>query len=1181
MHFRLRTLSVPLLLAAACTGSDPSDPSDPPPDPGEPGQGPLASSTDQRATALGVAVLSSDASGAPRLLRSIVRRAAPAGMTSLAAARDHVAALEELWVPPGQAMDLVDRGTQPLRNGASIVTLSQEVDGIPVHQGEVRILLHTDGSLAAIAGTLVAATMKPSFASSARDAVGLALDQQYGASRAQVAITDAGESGGWQHVAVASTPDLQVESVRARRELARVNDAYVEAWRVEVMGTSARAPNTDPDIPGDFYAREYLVSDRGAKILRDTDLVQSDAFVYRVYGEQTGVRRPLDGAIQGFSPHPTGVPDGSAGTPGPANLVVMEAFNGPVDPWLANNATTTSGNNADAFSDLDNTFTFTAGDVRPEVRSGRILNYNYNHELGPLDTPDQSKAAAVNLFYMVNWMHDWYYDSGFTEATRNGQADNFGRGGIGGDPLLLLAQAGANVGLRNNANMATPADGARPRMRMFLWTRGVIASVDGPNGNLIAESFAAGPREFNFTGDLVTVTDATAPFDDGCQPYTSSAAGKIVLVTFSGACGSLATVNQAKAAGAVGIILEDPASDNPRAFAGSAAANIPGVAVGVTAGESLKAAIANGPVTVTLHSALAGPERDGDFDNGIVAHEWGHYLHHRLAQCGSQQCGGMSEGWGDFNALMMMLREGDNRDGTYAEGVYALGDGTPNNSAYFGIRRFPYSRDRTKDPLSFRHIGDDNPIPGAPTGAGNSEVHNAGEVWATMMWEALNALADQHGVDIARRRITDYVVSGLLLTPPEATFTEARDAILVAASALDTDDMILIAAAFAGRGAGSCAVSPPVESPTNLGVVESGTLAGKFAVGGLSLTDDGVSCDHDGYLDPGESGKLRLILANNGILAAENVVVTASTTATGIRLGAPIRINALPPFSSSNLEIPVTVLQSAPRSTVVTINLHIAGKYTCDNAGIDVSLTLRTGVDDVPNASATDNAETRLTAWAATGAGATEFWGKALDAAGNQTFLGKDAGFPSDTQFVSPLLDAGTTQSVVVDLKHAYSLEGTPAAFFDGGVIEVSTDGGATWRDVTALGVNPGYNATLFVGSGNPLGGRMAFSGVSAGFPALQPLHLDFGMQLAGMTFQLRFRIGTDANTSLAGWLIDDITVHGISNTPFPILVSEPSTCTASARTTDDSALTATLIAPSVSLAPFDQGVCILNEQLP
>lgn len=1172
---RFRRFIVPSLFLAACSTDAPQPPD--PGNPGLPGNGSTTAPTDQTATGLGVAILSSDTAGAPRLVRTIVPRAAAVGMTAAGAARAHVTALKELYVGRNQVMGLVDAGTQSLRNGSTIVTLSQEVDGVPVSDGELHVLMHADGALAAVSGTLVPATVKPRYVSSSDKALGHALDKQYGASRSQAAIVSGTtDAAGWRTLQVAPTQDVQVQSARARREIARINGAFVEAWRVEVMGTAARDPHSDADMPAPSYAHEYLVADASGAILRDRDLTQNDAFVYRVYGETSGVRRPLDGPLEGFSPHPTGVPDGSAPTLSPsANLVVMEAFNGPNDKWLPDNATTTSGNNAESFADRDNTLSFTEGDVRPEVKSSRVLNYNYDHSIGPLDTADQAKAAAVNVFYMANWLHDWYYDSGFTETTRNAQLDNFGRGGVNGDPLLLLAQSGANVGLRNNANMTTPSDGSRPFMRMYLWTSGLATSIDGPNGPIATDSFVAGPRTFDFTGDVVVPVDASAPTDDGCQAYTNDVAGKIVLVTFSGACGSAATVNAAKAAGAAAIILEDPASDNPRLFAGSAAANIPGLVVGVTAGESLKAALASGPLTVTLHSAITGPERDGDLDNGIVAHEWGHYLHHRLAICGSQQCAGMSEGWGDFNALLMMLREGDNRDGTFAEGIYALADGTP-NTAYYGIRRFPYSRDKTKNPLSFRHIGDENPIPGATSGVGNSEVHNTGEIWASMMWEALNVLVDQHGVTVARRRMSDYVVSGLLLTPPEATFTEARDAILAAASALDTDDMVLMAAAFAGRGAGSCAVSPSVSSPTNAGVIESGTLAGKLAVGSLSLTDDGISCDHDGYLDPGETGKLKLTVANNGILAAESVTVTATTANAGIALGAPLKISALQPFSSSQLEIPVTVLANAPRNTVVTIKVHVAGTFTCDKAGIDTTLTVLTGVDDVPSSSAVDHADTKISAWTV-GGDTPALWGKTTDATGNQSFFGANAGFPSDTQFASPALSVSATAPLVVTVNHAYALEGATGAFFDGGVIEVSNDGGATWQDVTALGVDP-YPVTLVATGTNPLAGRKAFSGVSPGFPALQPLTLNFGTQFAGQTVQLRFRLGADDNTSFAGWIIDDVAVSGITNTPFPSIASETATCTARSHEVDLGRLTVTRSAPSVSLDAFDSGACILNE---
>ncbi|HEX3474582.1 MAG TPA: M36 family metallopeptidase [Kofleriaceae bacterium] len=1134
------------------------------------------------ATGLGVAVLSSDAGGAPRLIRAVVPRAPSAtGMAPAAAAREHLAALAPLWVRQGQPMATVEVGTQQLRNGAALVRLQQQVDGIPVDHGELHVLVHPGGEFAAVAGTLLPAVAKPSFQSSAVAALGHAIDKHFGAMAPQTVVADAGPAnGGWEALQVTPPSGMKIDNARARKTLASVNGVLIPAWEVELEGDAPPAPGVDPSFQN-FSAHSYLFADKDGRMLRDNDLVQHDAFVYRAYMETTGNRRPLDGPLQDFSPHPTGIPDGSTPQLVPSNLVVMEAFNGPGDPWLATNATTTSGNNAESFADLDADRVFDNLDVRPAVKSGRVLNYAYDHTLEPTANANQSMAGAVNAFFMVNWMHDWYYDSGFTEATGNGQLDNLGRGGVPGDPLLVTSQAGANTGLRNNADMSTPSDGARPRMRMFLWTAGTVTGLSAPTGTPRSEPFAAGPRDFDLTGSLIEVADGTPPANDGCQPITNSVAGKIVLVTFSGVCGSAATVNNAKAAGAIGIILADPASDDPRAFAGSAAANIPGVAVGATDGAALQAALAGGPVTVELTSAKAGPERDGDLDNGVVAHEWGHYLHHRLAICGTQQCSGMSEGWGDFNALMMMARDGDNRDGTYAEGVYALSDGVTPDVGYFGIRRFPYSRDRTKNDLSFRHIGDENPLPtatpGHPGGA-NSEVHNTGEIWASMMWEAFNVLADAHGVTVARRRMADYVVAGLLLTPPEATFTEARDGILAAASALDSDDMILMAAAFAGRGNGSCAVSPSVNSATNSGVVESGTLAGKLAVGGMSLVDDGISCDHDGYLDPGETGNLRFTLANNGILAAESVTVTASTTSTGVKVGAPIQIPALQPFTSGQLSIPVTVLPTAPRNTTISIKLHITGQSTCDRNGIDATISVKTGVDDVSNASNIDHAETRATPWTPTGDDvASAVWGHAA-VGSNQLYFGVDSGFPSDTQFTSPALTVSATDPFVLKFNHAFDLEASGGDLFDGGVIEVSTDGGMSWNDVTTFGVNPGYIGALFVGSDNPIAGRQAYSGTSPGFPALVPVSLNFGAAFAGMTVQVRFRIGTDDAASQTGWIIDDIEADGITNTPFPIQVPEPSTCTAHGIAPPEGGMVAMRTALTTSLRGFDNGVCILNE---
>jgi hypothetical protein len=1157
-----------LLFAAACASD--SSPTLPPGGTTPPGSSAPVSTIDQKATALGMSIMSQDA-GVPRLVRAIVPRAAAPGMAAQAAARDHVAALASLWGAQASAAPLVETGTQQLRNGATVVLFEQQVNGVLVNQGDLRVLMHADQSLAAVSGTLVADAVKPSFVSSARAAVDHALDQLYGSSRSPLVLTEAGEANGWTTVAIADDPELGASEARARKELARVDGKMIETWHVELTGNTHARAARDPGAT-ELAAHSYLIADATGAVVSDVDLIKHDAFVYRVYADTTGNRRPFDGPLQSFAPHPTGVPDGSRPSLIPSSLVAMDAFNGPFDKWLPDDATTTAGNNAEAFSDLDANARFNGADVRPEVHAGRVLNYAYNHAAEPLSTPDQSKAAIVNAFFIVNWMHDWWYDSGFTEATRNGQLDNYGRGGIANDRLLVQAQAGANVGLRNNADMTTPADGGQPRMRMFLWTAGVSVSLASPTGPARSNRFSNGPHAFDITGDLVLGIDITAPTDDGCQRLTN-VTGKIALVALR-SCDPATAINNAKAAGAIGLLLIDDSFDLPGLFSGSATANLPALTTDVAGGNALRAALAAGPVTITLHSETSGAERDGDFDNGVVAHEWGHYMHHRLASCVSGPCNGMSEGWGDFNALLLMLREGENRDGTYAMGPYALDDGTF-DSAYFGIRRFPYSTDRTKNALSFRHISDANPLPtttpGLPGGA-NSEVHNTGEIWAQMLWDVLNVLADEHGVVVARRRMTDYVVGGLLLTPPNASFTEARDAILAAASALDTDDMTLMAAAFAGRGIGSCAVSPPITSSTNAGVVESGTLAAQLTAGGVTLIDDGISCDHDGILDPGESGRLRVTVANTGLFAADDVNISATTTAPGVRIGAPVQVPTVGPHTSLELSIPVTLLPTAPRNTPVTITLHVAGLNLCARTGIDLSLTVPTGIDETANASRIDQVQTTITPWTKTGT--ANLWNVAAEATGNKLWSGRDLAVVTDTQLASPALLASPTDPFVVKFSHAFSLE----SGFDGGVIELSTNGGTTWTDAALLGVTPGYTRTISTAFGNPLAGRMAYSGASPGFPARSLVTLNFGTRFAGQSVLLRFRIGTDTSVAGTGWNIDDIDVSGITNTPFPALVPEPSTCTARQAPLEDSAVVGVQQAPATSLAAFDGATCILKD---
>jgi large repetitive protein len=149
----------------------------------------------------------------------------------------------------------------------------------------------------------------------------------------------------------------------------------------------------------------------------------------------------------------------------------------------------------------------------------------------------------------------------------------------------------------------------------------------------------------------------------------------------------------------------------------------------------------------------------------------------------------------------------------------------------------------------------------------------------------------------------------------------------------------------------------------------------------------------------------------------------------------------------------------------------------------------------------------------------------------------------SDTTLTSPELHVGTAAPFVIAFDHRFGFEtnGGVAPFFDGGVIEVSRNGGP-FEDISAF-VDPGYGGTLFTGSGNPLGGRPAFVGRNAAFPNRERLTLNLGTAFAGQTVRIRFRIGTDEAAADVGWEIDNLAFEGITNLPFSTLVADQSKC--------------------------------------
>ncbi|KPL12160.1 hypothetical protein AMJ85_01750 [candidate division BRC1 bacterium SM23_51] len=133
--------------------------------------------------------------------------------------------------------------------------------------------------------------------------------------------------------------------------------------------------------------------------------------------------------------------------------------------------TTTQGNNVVAREDADANNEDVLG-IQPFSADCQFL-YSFTNSWADYQTtaPDVN-AAVTNLFYFVNWYHDYLYDLGFDEASGNFQLENFGRGGNGGDRVHADAMDGSGF---NNSNFLTLVDGDPPgpsghsRIQMFLF----------------------------------------------------------------------------------------------------------------------------------------------------------------------------------------------------------------------------------------------------------------------------------------------------------------------------------------------------------------------------------------------------------------------------------------------------------------------------------------------------------------------------------------------------------------------------------------------------------------------------------------------------------------------------------------------------------------------------------------
>ena len=368
----------------------------------------------------------------------------------------------------------------------SFVELHQEINGIPVFQGEVKAGFSRSGEMFRVVNNLAA------------DVDAASVSSDFGDPSAAVAAAQRYVDGPENAL---SLPSVNYERTTANNavfgEGASATTAEkmyfstepgfaVPAWRVLIW-----------EPVNAFYV---IVDARSGTLLWRKNITedQTQPATYNVY------TRPNSSAMipAARNPFPVApgvlVPNGQQGE-AIKRVSVQRVGNEGVYSfnslgWITDGDTKTDGNAVQAGLDRDGPCPFPQPpcdgiDPNSEAFSAtREFRYAY-HPLNPISGNGEAplpttqtypgsqfqQGSVTQLFYVANWWHDATYLLGFTEAAGNFQNDNFGRGGLGGDRVRGEGQDSSGT---NNANFSTPADGTRPRMQMYIWS-GPNPDIDG------------------------------------------------------------------------------------------------------------------------------------------------------------------------------------------------------------------------------------------------------------------------------------------------------------------------------------------------------------------------------------------------------------------------------------------------------------------------------------------------------------------------------------------------------------------------------------------------------------------------------------------------------------------------------------------------------------------------------
>ena len=762
----------------------------------------------------------------------------------------------------------------------------------------------------------------------------------------------------------------------------------------------------------------------------------------------------------------------------------------------------TRGNNAWAYLDLMNT----NASSNNEPNGGATLAFDHPF-IATVEPDSNRQAATVNLFYTNNMIHDISFLYGFNEEAGNFQTKNYGGAPGAGDYVQAQVQDSRDATpiQRNNANFSTPSDGGNGRMQMYVWNGGTekLLHVTAPNALIsdieaVAASFGAAMTTTPVVGDAVFVNDGTANSTQGCGTLTGNLTGKIALID-RGSCEFGAKALKAQQKGAIGVVIcyFDNNVGGMAAGAVGSQVTIPVVAISKSDADRIRAAAGNG-LRLSINrvaGSLLPAEFDGDFDNGIVIHEYTHGISTRLtggrlnSNClNNAEEGG--EGWSDFLGLALTARPGDRGATRRPIGTYVQRQDVVNGS---GIRATPYSTDMAVSTQTYETV------------LLNPEVHAIGEVWCAALWDLYWAMADKYGWDANVKNINSgngkalrLVMDGMKIQPCSPGFLDARDAILAADRAdFAGDNQCLIWEVFARRGMGWNAKQGLSTSAIDN---TEGYEKYPYCVKTLKLTKTGTES-----IKPGDPISYSIQVINHKGVAATNVVVT----------------DEIPQFTTF-------VAGSANRAvtqtgSVLTFNLGTMSH----NDTITITYRVNSDINKKSIAQFSDDLERGDRLWDYEDLKSPQtgnIW-EILDVYARSGTRSFSVAYPAVNAFcdetfkmLRPLTIVGTKP--VLRFYQRYETE--PA--FDVGILQVSTDG-TNWRDMgDKIFKNP-YRGNVFY-SLFAIPNQKGWWGKETNWKSTV---VDLSSYI-GQSVNFRWRWGADSTDNKVGWFVDDIAVMDMVN---------------------------------------------------